>query len=83
MPAGRYWDLQLVQNYVYPWATFGKEPMATWLKAAPDELIRHFPEERHQRGGGRRRDQRLLADHGRQIPQDDLGRRLAIARSCK
>jgi hypothetical protein len=44
MPAGRYWDLQLVQNYVYPWATFGKEPMATWLKARPDELIRHFPE---------------------------------------
>ena len=44
MPAGRYWDLQLVQNYVYPWATFGKEPMATWLKAAPDELIHHFPE---------------------------------------
>ena len=29
MPAGRYWDLQLVQNYVYPWATFGEEPMAT------------------------------------------------------
>ena len=23
MPAGRYWDLQLVQNYIYPWATFG------------------------------------------------------------
>src|SRR6266567_4536574 len=44
MPAGRYWDLQLVQNYVYPWATFGKEPTATWLKAAPDEMIRHFPE---------------------------------------
>jgi hypothetical protein len=44
MPAGRYFDLQLVQNYVYPWATFGQEPMATWLKAAPDELIRIFPE---------------------------------------
>jgi hypothetical protein len=44
MPAGRYWDLQLVQNYVYPWATFGQEPMATWLKAKDDELIRHFPE---------------------------------------
>src|SRR5437588_3831351 len=43
MPAGRYWDLQLVQNYVYPWATFGQEPMATWLKAKPDELINHFP----------------------------------------
>jgi len=44
MPAGRYWDLQLVQNYVYPWATFGQEPMATWLKAKPDEPIRIFPE---------------------------------------
>ncbi|MCC6775699.1 MAG: hypothetical protein IT537_03530 [Hyphomicrobiales bacterium] len=44
IPAGRYWDLQLVQNYVYPWATFGKEPMATWLKARPDEPIHHFPE---------------------------------------
>jgi hypothetical protein len=45
MPAGRYWDLQLVQNYVYPWATFGQEPMATWFKAKPDELIRIFPED--------------------------------------
>ena len=44
MPAGRYWDLQLVQNYVYPRATFGEEPMATWLKAKEDELIRIFPE---------------------------------------
>jgi hypothetical protein len=44
MPAGRFWDLQLVQNYIYPWATFGKEPMATWLKARPEEMIRIFPE---------------------------------------
>ena len=44
MRAGVYWDLQLVQNYVYPWATFGQEPMATWLKADEDEMIRHFPE---------------------------------------
>jgi hypothetical protein len=66
MPAGRYWDLQLVQNYVYPWATFGQEPMATWLKAKPDELINHFPAEGDQRGRGRRRGQRLLADHGRE-----------------
>jgi hypothetical protein len=43
MPAGRYWDLQLVQNYVYPWATFGREPYATWLKAGEHELINHFP----------------------------------------
>jgi hypothetical protein len=39
MPAAQYWDLQLVQNYRYPWATFGREPLATKLKAAPDELI--------------------------------------------
>jgi hypothetical protein len=44
MPAGRYWDLQLVQNYVYPWATFGREPEATWLKAAEDEPLRIFAE---------------------------------------
>jgi hypothetical protein len=42
MPAGRYWDLQLVQNYVYPHATFGTEPMASKLKAAPDDLIPIF-----------------------------------------
>ena len=42
MPAGRYWDLQLVQNYVYPRATYGEEPMASKLKAAPDELIPTF-----------------------------------------
>jgi len=35
MPAVPLLDLQLVQNYVYPWATFGKEPMATWLKPHP------------------------------------------------
>jgi hypothetical protein len=45
MPAGRYWDLQLVQNYVYPKATFGQEPQATKLKAAPDELIPIFQEQ--------------------------------------
>lgn len=45
MPAGRYWDLQLVQNYVYPWATFGTEPHASNLKAAEDEPIRIFQEQ--------------------------------------
>lgn len=33
-----------MQNYVYPWATFGEEPMASKLKAAPDELIPIFQE---------------------------------------
>lgn len=42
MPAGRYWDLQLVQNYIYPNATLGTEPLASRLKADPDELIEMF-----------------------------------------
>ena len=37
-----------------------------------------FPGGRDQRRGRGRRDQRLLADHGRQAPQDGLGRRLAL-----
>jgi hypothetical protein len=39
MPAGEFWDYQLIQNYVYPRATFGEEPYATKLKAREDELI--------------------------------------------
>lgn len=45
MPAGRYWDLQLVQNYIYPRATFGEEPMAGKLKPGKDELIHIFREQ--------------------------------------
>jgi hypothetical protein len=45
MPAGEYWDYQLVQNYIYPRATFGEEPWATWLKAAPEALIPMFRRE--------------------------------------
>jgi hypothetical protein len=45
MPAGEYWDYQLIQNYVYARATFGEEPVATYLKAAPDEEIPMFPRE--------------------------------------
>jgi len=44
IPAARYWDLQLIQNYIYPRATFGEEPYASKLKAAPDELIPQFVE---------------------------------------
>src|SRR2546428_13525560 len=39
MPAGEYWDYQLVQNYIYPRATFGEEPWASKLAAAPDEAL--------------------------------------------
>ncbi|OYY83305.1 MAG: hypothetical protein B7Y46_15890 [Acidovorax sp. 28-64-14] len=46
--AREYWDYQLVQNYIYPRATFGEEPWATRLKAGPDELIHMFrPEDIH------------------------------------
>jgi hypothetical protein len=43
--ASEYWDYQLVQNYVYPRATFGEEPYASMLAAADDELIHMFPRE--------------------------------------
>ena len=36
---------QLIQNYIYPRATFGEEPWASKLKAAPDELIPIFRRE--------------------------------------
>src|SRR5262245_3008677 len=42
MPAGQYWDYQLIQNYIYPRATFGEEPYASKLKAQEDELIPMF-----------------------------------------
>jgi hypothetical protein len=43
--ASEYWDYQLIQNYVYPRATFGEEPWATKLKAAPEEEIPMFRRE--------------------------------------
>jgi hypothetical protein len=42
MPAGEYWDYQLIQNYVYPRATFGEEPYASMLQAAPEEMVPMF-----------------------------------------
>jgi hypothetical protein len=45
MPAGEFWDYQLVQNYLYPRATFGEEPWASKLKAAPDEMIQMYKRE--------------------------------------
>jgi hypothetical protein len=45
MPAGEYWDYQLVQNYKYPRATFGEEPYASKLAAAPDQEIPIFRRE--------------------------------------
>jgi hypothetical protein len=44
IPAGRYWDLQLVQNYVYPRAAAGEEPMASRLRDNPNDLVHVFAE---------------------------------------
>ena len=45
MPAARYWDLQLIQNYVYTRATFGESPKAKYLNVPPDAPVRMFEEE--------------------------------------
>ena len=34
-----------MQNYVYPWATFGTEPHASNLKKRDDEPVRVFQEQ--------------------------------------
>jgi hypothetical protein len=46
MPAGRYWDLQLVQNYVYTRAAFGDthSPKAKYVGAHYDTPVRMFEE---------------------------------------
>ncbi len=44
MPAGRYWDLQLVQNYIYTRATFGESPKARYLEVSDDTPVRVFEE---------------------------------------
>lgn len=45
MPAARYWDLQLIQNYVYTRATFGESPKARYLNVPHDAPVRIFEEE--------------------------------------
>ncbi len=45
IPAGEYWDYQLIQNYVLPRATFGEEPYASMLKTDPDKPVHMFPRE--------------------------------------
>jgi hypothetical protein len=42
MPAGEFWDYQIVKNYIYPRATFGEEPYASKLAVPDDELIHMF-----------------------------------------
>jgi hypothetical protein len=45
MQAAEYWDYQLIQNYIYPRATYGEEPFASRLAVPPDEMIPMFLED--------------------------------------
>lgn len=45
MPAGIFWDYQLVENYYYPQALEGVEPYATMLKAADTEPVNIYRKE--------------------------------------
>lgn len=47
MPAGRYWDLQLVQNYIHSRATLGEaeSPKARYIGVPDDTLVRMFEED--------------------------------------
>ncbi len=48
MPAGVFWDYQMVENFVEPKALQGVEPFATMHQAKADEMIRIFPKNRIQ-----------------------------------
>lgn len=42
MRAGEYWDYQLIQNYIYPRATYGEEPYASMLATPPEDMVHMF-----------------------------------------
>jgi hypothetical protein len=42
LPAREYWDNQWVQTLLVPQAVAGVEPYASYLKAAPDAMVRMF-----------------------------------------
>jgi len=45
MEMEEYWDYQLIQNYIYPRATYGEEPYASKLNVAPGTMIPMFEED--------------------------------------
>lgn len=79
VPAAGYRDLQLAQNYRYPRATYGEEPLATKLKAQARRADPLLPGGGgDQCRGGRRRGQRLLVDDGRAPSQERERGRMAV-----
>ena len=69
-----------MQNYVYPWATFGREPMATLAQSRARRADPHLSREASINvvvvGGETNGYWRIM---GAQIPQDRQRRRLALA----
>src|SRR5918999_4840173 len=45
MEAAEYWDYQLIQNYIYPRATYGEEPFASRLAVPANEMLPMFLED--------------------------------------
>lgn len=45
IPAGVYWDYQLIENYVYPRALNGEQPWARNLSVADDSMVPMFRHE--------------------------------------
>jgi hypothetical protein len=45
MQAAEYWDYQLIQNYIYPRATYGEEPFASRLAVPDDQMLPMFLED--------------------------------------
>ena len=45
MEAAEYWDYQLIQNYIYPRATYGEEPFASRLAVPSEEMLPMFLED--------------------------------------
>jgi hypothetical protein len=48
MEMAEYWDYQLIQNYVYPRATYGEEPYASKLNVPEGTMIPMFEEDEIQ-----------------------------------
>ena len=79
MPAGEYWDYQLVQNYIYPARDLRRGAVGVQAQGRARRADPDVPPRGHPRRGRGRRDQRLLAHHGLRLPEDALGRRVAMS----
>ena len=77
--AGEYWDYQLVQNYVYPRATFGEEPYASMLAAAPGRADPASSSARRSTWSSWAARPTATGASWAALPDDGLGGRLAVS----